>query len=106
MKRLVAMLLMITFAWGVVVTASHAATPCNDLSRAGVSSVTNSSTDTQKADALLAHHCAVACHVSVALPASLWSDILSLTLNESPEFFVAVSIGHTRAVPTPPPSLT
>jgi hypothetical protein len=107
MKRLVAMLLMIAFAWGGVITASHAV-DCDDSGAISVS--------VEKADA--SHpakapgdndikHCAAACHAgsaSIPLAANVASKPIPAV---SAVLFSDVgSTSHVLAVPTPPPSLS
>lgn len=105
MRRLVAMLLMIAFAWGGVVTSIHAGTLCDDSTVAVSVAHDGSNADDQTTDAPQKHHCAPACHVSAALPALLWVEPAPSTVSESPRLSVTASVGHVGAVPTPPPSI-
>jgi hypothetical protein len=107
MKRLLAMLLMIAFAWGGVVTASHAVT-CNDSDAVTVS--TNKSDISQPAkasgDTKAAHHCVSTCHGSAGyIPLLSAATPTPVAVSEQVSLSDVGLAGRVLAVPTPPPSL-
>jgi hypothetical protein len=105
MKRLVAMLLMIAFAWGGMVTAAHAVSICGDGS-ASITAANDSSHPAKPVGDMDAHHCAPACHAGAALLPSLEPMSVSALSSQSVEFSSVGSTGHVLAIPTPPPSLS
>jgi hypothetical protein len=107
MKRLLAMLLMIAFAWGGVVTASHAVT-CNDSDAVTLSASKSDISQPTKApsEAKVAHHCVSTCHGSAGyIPLLGAATPTPVAISEQVSLSDAGLAGRVLAVPTPPPSL-
>jgi hypothetical protein len=106
MKRLVAMLLMIAFAWGGVVTASHSSV-CDESKAPSVSIEKSATNHPVKApNDNDTNHCSTVCHGSVALPMAALVPSASIMIATQVEISTVGSTGRILAIPTPPPSLS